>query len=82
VGDESLRARYGLTPQETVVTRLLAEGRSDREVAERLGISHVTARNHSARVLQKLGVGRRARVATLLAGGSSDPLPSADVAGR
>lgn len=69
--DDALRARYGLTRQEVVVARLIAEGLADGEIAGRLGVAHATARNHSARVLQKLGVGKRTRVAPLLAGGDA-----------
>jgi DNA-binding CsgD family transcriptional regulator len=49
-----------------VVARLLAEGCSNAEVAERLGVSDHTARNHTYHVLAKLGTSKRARVATLL----------------
>ena len=39
---------------------LLAEGRSDREIAEALSISPKTAGNHVTNILGKLGVGSRA----------------------
>jgi DNA-binding NarL/FixJ family response regulator len=70
--DDALRARYGLTRQEVVVTRLMAEGLSNGEVAERLGVTLTTARNHAAHVLLKLGVGKRARIAPLLQGGAGE----------
>jgi DNA-binding CsgD family transcriptional regulator len=45
------------------VLRLLAVGRSAREVAAALGISYYTARHHVEHVLAKLGVHTRAAVA-------------------
>ena len=48
------------------VARLVAGGLSNNEVAERLGVSYFTARNHVERVLAKLGVGNRSRVGAVL----------------
>ncbi len=48
-----------LTPREREVLQLLAEGRSNKEIAARLGISDHTAKFHVASVLAKLGVERR-----------------------
>ena len=45
----------GLTPRETEVLQLLAEGLDTREVGERLNCSHNTARNHTQSVIRKLG---------------------------
>ena len=64
--DTELQSRYGLTPRQALVARLLAEGCSNAEVAERLGVSDHTARNHTYHVLAKLGTSKRARVAALL----------------
>lgn len=64
--NDELRARYGLTARECEVARLVGQGLSNREMAERLSVSFFTARNHVERVLGKLGVGNRARVGTLL----------------
>jgi DNA-binding NarL/FixJ family response regulator len=49
-----------LTPRETDVAKLMAAGLRDREIAERLTISHHTAREYSQRVLRKLGARTRA----------------------
>src|ERR671928_1653572 len=48
--------RYGLTPREAAVARLLAHRHSTAEIARALGISVHTARHHTESVLAKLGV--------------------------
>ena len=63
VPDEA--ARFGLTPREVEVLRLLAEGRSDREIGAALFVSHRTAMKHVGNILAKLGVGSRAAAAAL-----------------
>lgn len=67
---EALCGHWGLTPRQAAVARLLAEGRSNAEVAERLGISPHTARHHTESVLLKLGVRSRAEVAARLMAGA------------
>ena len=59
----ALEARFGLTPREAEVALLLAEGRTDKEVADLLFISPHTARRHAERVLKKVGVSTRSAVA-------------------
>jgi len=66
VDDTELRERYGLTERQVTVTRLLAEGCTNAEIASRLGLSFFTARNHAEQVLLKLGVGNRSAVGPLL----------------
>ena len=63
LAESSLRERFGLTRQEARMTRLLAEGWSNQEIAERLSISAHTAKRHTEHVLHKLGVRSRAEVA-------------------
>ncbi len=53
-------SRAMLTKRESDVLSLLAEGRSDREIAAALSISPKTAGNHVTNILGKLGVGSRA----------------------
>jgi DNA-binding NarL/FixJ family response regulator len=45
-----------LTPREQQVLRLLAEGRSNHELAEELVLATATVKNHVSRILTKLGV--------------------------
>jgi DNA-binding NarL/FixJ family response regulator len=54
-----------LTPRERDVLRLLMEGRSDREIAAELFISHRTVARHVTGIFTKLGVSNRTAAATL-----------------
>ncbi len=45
-----------LTPRETQVLRLMADGLSTKEVAKALKITFKTAASHRGRILSKLGV--------------------------
>jgi DNA-binding CsgD family transcriptional regulator/tetratricopeptide (TPR) repeat protein len=59
----------GLTARESEVLPLLAEGLTDREIADRLIISPRTASHHVSAILSKLGARRRSEaIATLRAG--------------
>jgi DNA-binding CsgD family transcriptional regulator/tetratricopeptide (TPR) repeat protein len=55
--------RAGLTPREQEVLRLLAEGRSNRQIAAALFISGKTASVHVTHILTKLGVHSRLEAA-------------------
>jgi DNA-binding NarL/FixJ family response regulator len=54
-----------LTPRERQLLQLLAEGLDDTAMAERLGISHKTVRNHMVHLLDKLGVHSRLQALVL-----------------
>jgi DNA-binding CsgD family transcriptional regulator len=58
-------ARLGLTAREVEVLRLLAQRRTDREIADELFISPKTAGFHVANILGKLGVANRREAAAL-----------------
>jgi predicted ATPase/DNA-binding NarL/FixJ family response regulator len=62
---DGLPAGNSLTEREVEVLRLLVDGRSDKEIGAALFISHRTAMNHVARILDKLGVESRTAAATL-----------------
>lgn len=66
-----LAERFELTPRQANVARLVADGLTNEEIAQALGISRFTARNHVEQVLAKLDVPSRARVAALVHGGLS-----------
>lgn len=63
LSSRELRGHYGLTAREISVATLLAQGRSNREIARILGLSIHTARRHTEHVLMKLDVHTRAAVA-------------------
>ena len=48
-----------LTPREKEIFNLLIKNQSTREIAQTLGISEKTVRNHISNVIQKLGVESR-----------------------
>ena len=54
-----------LTPRETEVLRLVAEGLSNREIGERLFLGESTVKTHLLRTFEKLGVNDRTRAVTL-----------------
>jgi two-component system, NarL family, nitrate/nitrite response regulator NarL len=58
-GPTSTSTPEGLTPREREVLALLAEGLSNKAIADRLDISEHTAKFHVNAVLAKLGVQRR-----------------------
>lgn len=56
----------GLTAREREILSLLIQGLSTRQIAERLVISHATARNHVQHILAKLGVHSRGQAVARL----------------
>ena len=56
-----------LSKREREVMALVAEGRTNKEIAGELIISENTARNHVSRILDKLGLTRRSEAATFAA---------------
>jgi DNA-binding NarL/FixJ family response regulator len=57
--------RFELTPRELDVLPLIADGRTNREIAAELFISDKTASVHVSRILAKLGARNRAEAAAL-----------------
>jgi non-specific serine/threonine protein kinase len=57
------RAATALTPREQEVAGLIADGKTNREIAEALVIAEPTAERHVANIFNKLGVHSRAQVA-------------------
>ncbi len=56
-----------LTAREREVLALVAEGKTNREIAAALVISEATARNHVSHIFEKLGLSRRSEAAALAA---------------
>lgn len=50
---------FGLTPRETEVLGLLARGRTQAVIAEKMGVSAGTVHTHIVHVYQKLGIGKQ-----------------------
>jgi DNA-binding NarL/FixJ family response regulator len=62
-GAETGHPAFGLTAREQEVLRLVAEGRSNRDIAEELFISAKTASVHVSNILAKLSVTSRGEAA-------------------
>jgi len=60
LADESLIERFGLSPRESEIMRLLAAGKAKPAIAEELEISPYTVNHHTERIMLKLGVHSRA----------------------
>ncbi|MGV9266178.1 ATP-binding protein [Kitasatospora sp. NPDC003701] len=60
------RPESRLTPREVQIAGLLAEGLSNKEIADRLVISQRTAETHVANILAKLGCTSRTQAAVLI----------------
>jgi DNA-binding CsgD family transcriptional regulator len=58
-----------LSPQEMQIANLAAEGLSNREIAQRLYLSHRTVGSHLYRLFPKRGVTSRAQLVAALARG-------------
>ncbi|HJU94006.1 MAG TPA: LuxR C-terminal-related transcriptional regulator [Pyrinomonadaceae bacterium] len=58
VNEERLKD-LGITKRELEILELMAQGLSNREIAEKLFVSENTVKTHSSRVFDKLGAKRR-----------------------
>ena len=58
--------RGDLTPQETQIAQLAAEGLSNREIGQQLYLSHRTVSTHLYRIFPKLGISSRAALGAAL----------------
>lgn len=59
VADRARIEALAITPRELQVLQLIAEGLSNKEMAERLFVSENTVKTHASRVFDKLGASRR-----------------------
>lgn len=63
--DDSKREALGITPRELEILEQIAQGLSNREIAEKLFVSENTVKTHSSRVFEKLGAKRRRQAVQL-----------------
>lgn len=66
-GMDSLAEQYGLTGAQTRVMELMIEGRTNREIADLLGLAEGTIKVHCSAILRALGVPNRAQALVVLA---------------
>jgi NarL family two-component system response regulator LiaR len=63
--NETKREELAITPREMETLELIAQGMSNREIAEKLFVSENTVKTHSSRVFDKLGARRRTQAVQL-----------------
>jgi DNA-binding CsgD family transcriptional regulator len=66
-------ARELLTAQELQIAQLAAEGLPNREIGQRLFVSHRTVSTHLYRIFPKLGITARSELGAALSAGSKSP---------
>jgi DNA-binding NarL/FixJ family response regulator len=71
------RGDYNLTQREHDILALLAEGRANREIAQRLYLSEKTVKAHLAAIFRKLGVTNRTQAAMMAVQMGVGPVPGA-----
>jgi two-component system, NarL family, response regulator DevR len=73
-GAPSNRDRWTtLSPQERRVVALVAQGKTNKEIAMDLGLSDKTVKNYFSNVLEKLGLSRRSQAAAFFVQHASGP---------
>ena len=65
IPDEKKREALGITRRELEILEWIAQGMSNREIAEKLFVSENTVKTHSSRVFDKLGAKRRTQAVQL-----------------
>lgn len=68
VSTPATSAKTRLTPQEQRIVALVAEGKTNKEIAAILDLSPKTVKNYLHNVFEKLGIQRRSQAAALHAG--------------
>ena len=63
--DDVRLRELGITPRELEILGLMAEGLSNRQIADRLFVSENTVKTHSRRLFDKLGAERRTQAVQL-----------------
>ena len=65
-GRRTVNRRAELTPQEEQIARMAAAGLTNREIGERMFLSHRTVGTHLYKVFPKLGISSRAELADVM----------------
>jgi DNA-binding NarL/FixJ family response regulator len=65
VEGKPLAQRFGLTAAQARVLDLLAEGRSNRQIGELLGLTEGTVKIHVSAIMKAMGVSNRAEAALM-----------------
>jgi DNA-binding NarL/FixJ family response regulator len=73
-----IKRLQSLTPQQTRVLGMLAEGLLNKQIAYELGVSEATIKAHVSAVLHKLAVDSRTQAVILLSRIGADPLQAAN----
>lgn len=63
--DDKKREELGITRRELQILELIAQGMSNREIAQKLYVSENTVKTHSSRLFDKLGARRRTQAVQL-----------------
>ena len=77
---DAVKRKYGITQREAEITKLLLQGKSNKEIADQLCIAHHTVKNHVYRLYQKLEVNKRYQLVNLFlqqtnSGNDNNPKP-------
>ncbi len=65
-----------LSAQERRVLALVAEGKTNKEIAEQMGLSDKTVKNYLSNIFEKLQISRRSQAAVLYAESRGGPAPA------
>lgn len=67
--------RFGLTPRQLDVLEMLASGKSNKEIAQDMGIAPATVKNHLETIFEKMGASNRTQ-AVMVARAAAPPNPT------
>lgn len=75
IGEPPPQRHNVLTPREHQIAELVAEGLTNRQIAQRLVIAPGTVKTHVERILGKLGMNTRVQIATWVSRDHNGPTP-------
>ena len=65
ISEHDVKGRIEFSPRQFDTLRLLVQGKTNKEIAELLGISHATVREHVSHIFQQLNAENRTQAALL-----------------